>query len=77
MLSSQTGSDTLLGRYIPQVVANLGSGIVAGFLGARIHSAEDTVWFAPTVELPPPKEWLSLLKQIREGGRLCQLCVTP
>jgi 5-methyltetrahydrofolate--homocysteine methyltransferase len=26
---------------------------------------------------PPPEEWLPLLKRIRDGGKLCQLYVTP
>ncbi|GAB4569616.1 MAG: hypothetical protein Kow0047_22910 [Anaerolineae bacterium] len=26
---------------------------------------------------PPPHEWLDLLKRIRDGGKLCQLYVTP
>ena len=26
---------------------------------------------------PPPQEWLPLLKRIREGGKLCQVFVTP
>ena len=26
---------------------------------------------------PPPHEWLPLLKRIRDGGKLCQLYVTP
>jgi 5-methyltetrahydrofolate--homocysteine methyltransferase len=26
---------------------------------------------------PPPEKWLPLLKRIREGGKLCQLYVTP
>ncbi len=26
---------------------------------------------------PPPEEWLSLLKRIRDGGKLCQLFVSP
>jgi 5-methyltetrahydrofolate--homocysteine methyltransferase len=26
---------------------------------------------------PPPEEWLPLLKRIRDGGKLCQLYVSP
>jgi hypothetical protein len=26
---------------------------------------------------PPPEEWLPLLKRIRDGGKLCQLSVSP
>ena len=26
---------------------------------------------------PPPEEWLPLLQRIRDGGKLCQLYVTP
>jgi 5-methyltetrahydrofolate--homocysteine methyltransferase len=26
---------------------------------------------------PPPQDWLSLLKRIRDGGKLCQVFVTP
>ena len=26
---------------------------------------------------PPPQEWLPLLKRIRDGGKLCQIFVTP
>ena len=26
---------------------------------------------------PPPEEWLPLLKRIRDGGKLCQLFVSP
>ena len=26
---------------------------------------------------PPPEEWMPLLKRIRDGGKLCQVYVTP
>jgi 5-methyltetrahydrofolate--homocysteine methyltransferase len=26
---------------------------------------------------PPPEEWLDLLRRIRDGGKLCQVFVTP
>ncbi len=39
----------------------------------RLHGIQ---WI-PGDGAPPPEEWLPLLKRIRDGGKLCQLFVTP
>ncbi len=35
------------------------------------------IQWVPGDGAPPPEEWLWLLKRIRDGGKLCQLAVTP
>jgi 5-methyltetrahydrofolate--homocysteine methyltransferase len=35
------------------------------------------IQWVPGDGAPPPEEWLWLLKRIRDGGKLCQLSVTP
>lgn len=35
------------------------------------------IQWIPGAGQPPPEEWLPLLKKIRDGGKLCQLYVTP
>ena len=35
------------------------------------------IQWVPGDGAPPPEEWLPLLKRIRDGGKLCQLSVTP
>lgn len=42
----------------------------------RIERLRGIQWI-PGDGAPPPEEWLPLLKRIREGGKLCQLYVTP
>ena len=39
----------------------------------RLHGIQ---WI-PGDGQPPPEEWLPLLKRIRNGGKLCQLYVSP
>jgi 5-methyltetrahydrofolate--homocysteine methyltransferase len=39
----------------------------------RLHGIQ----WVPGGGQPPPEEWLSLLKRIRERGKLCQLYVSP
>ncbi len=43
------------GDAYPRWWPNFGPGIMAGFLGARVHSVRDTVWFEP-LELYPAEE---------------------
>lgn len=58
-------ADEVIARYTPYLEAtrfyadawpkwwpNFGPGIAAGFLGARVHSVPDTVWFEPAKEQP-------------------------
>ncbi len=35
------------------------------------------IQWIPGAGAPPPEEWLPLLKRIRDGGKLCQVYVTP
>ena len=35
------------------------------------------IQWIPGAGSPPPEEWLPLLKEIRDGGKLCQLFVSP
>lgn len=42
-----------LGDAFPTIWPNFGPGILAGFMGARVRPAEDTVWFEPA-EMKPP-----------------------
>lgn len=37
----------------------------------------DGIQWIPGAGAPPPEEWLALLKRIRDGGKLCQVYVTP
>ncbi len=41
-----------LGDAIPKWHLNFGPGIMAGFLGARVDSEPDTVWFSPSEHRP-------------------------
>ncbi|MBC7236875.1 MAG: hypothetical protein H5T69_13630 [Chloroflexi bacterium] len=43
------------GDAFPRWWVNFGPGIVAGFLGAKVHSVPETVWFSPK-ELKPAQE---------------------
>jgi 5-methyltetrahydrofolate--homocysteine methyltransferase len=43
------------GDAYPRWWVNFGPGIMAGFLGAKVHSVPDTVWFEPQ-EIVPPEE---------------------
>ncbi|MGE5598453.1 MAG: hypothetical protein ACM3XS_03660 [Bacteroidota bacterium] len=40
------------GDAFPKWWPNFGPGIAAGFLGARVHSVPETVWFEPAEEIP-------------------------
>ena len=40
------------GDAFPHVFVNYGPGIAAGFMGAKVNSVEDTVWFEPEQEIP-------------------------
>jgi methanogenic corrinoid protein MtbC1 len=46
----QLESKLFLGDAWPKWWPNIGPGIGAGFLGAQVLTAEDTVWFEPTVQ---------------------------
>ena len=35
------------------------------------------IQWIPGAGQPPPEAWLPLLKRIRDGGKLCQLYVSP
>jgi len=37
----------------------------------------DGIQWIPGAGAPPPEDWLPLLKRIRDGGKLCQLYVSP
>jgi hypothetical protein len=40
-----------LGDAWPRWLPNFGPGVIAGFLGSKVHPREDTVWFEPNEEL--------------------------
>jgi 5-methyltetrahydrofolate--homocysteine methyltransferase len=40
------------GDTLPKWWPNFGPGIMAGFLGTKVHCVPDTVWFEPFTELP-------------------------
>ena len=64
------------GDAFPKWWPNFGPGIMAGFLGADVHAAPDTVWFAPHDKLPIAELHLSYdadnfwWQRIRELTRL-------
>jgi hypothetical protein len=51
--SAQFERQRFYGDEFPRWWMNFGPGIVAGFLGARVHSVDDTVWFEPFTMLEP------------------------
>lgn len=45
--TAELESKSFFGDACPKWFPNFGPGIIAGFLGAEVHVAEDTVWFSP------------------------------
>jgi 5-methyltetrahydrofolate--homocysteine methyltransferase len=69
-----------LGDAWPKWWLNFGPGIVAGFLGAQVHSTPDTVWFEPSTrgnihDLHPAYEPGNIWwKRVRELTRVAVEC---
>jgi hypothetical protein len=62
-----------LGDAFPHTLPNFGPGIVAGFLGCRVHNTDATTWFEPvqekelpelTFQYDPENIWLRRVKDI-------------
>ncbi|MBM3189100.1 MAG: hypothetical protein FJZ90_10315 [Chloroflexi bacterium] len=65
------------GDAFPRWGVNFGPGIVAGFLGARVHSVEETVWFEPPRQVPardvrlayqPDNVWWLRVKELTQAA---------
>jgi len=65
------------GAAWPKWWPNFGPGIVAGFLGAKVHSVPETVWFSPAKNVPiedlyfsydPNNFWLKRVKEITRSA---------
>lgn len=52
-VSLQLEATRYYGDAFPRWWVNFGPGIVAGFLGARVHSVPETVWFEPRIMHEP------------------------
>ncbi|MCD4824133.1 MAG: hypothetical protein K8S55_05960 [Phycisphaerae bacterium] len=66
-----------LGDAYPSVWPNFGPGVMAAFMGAKLETGNDTVWFHPTEELPirdihfeydPDNVWLNRIRDIYIAG---------
>ena len=49
-ISATMGTLRYYGDAYPRWFVNMGPGILAGFLGAQVHSVPNTVWFSPARE---------------------------
>lgn len=59
----------------PRWWPNFGPGVIAAFLGSQVHSHPETVWFAPTREIPiadlepmydPDNQWWQRVRELTE-----------
>jgi len=65
------------GDAFPRWWPNFGPGVMAGFLGAKVHSAPDTVWFEPSQEVEiselrpsydPHNPWWKRVRDVTAAG---------
>ena len=71
-------NEYLMDAYPYAYMANFGAGVTAAFLGAKVESANDTVWFLPPDRYKMPSEltfkydegniWLNRVKDIYRAG---------
>lgn len=64
------------GDALPRVFINFGPGILAGFLGARVHSVPETVWFEPALSRKASDIALKALPENRWWQRVKDLTRT-